>query len=154
MCFGFYSIVQQSCEDTTLDNIILAAQQRDPHHIMSDLISLRQDDGTFIISNKSSYSQCRFGINQGTSLLRAKLKPARVLYNTLSAEMTLNGTHWIIDVRGEVESCPGKCMFFSYFTVQIIISPTHNILSGYIEITPSVDPLYNIVSSTPPKTLN
>ena len=108
MCFGFYSIVQQSCEDTTLDNIILAAQQRDPHHIMSDLISLRQDDGTFIISNKSSYSQCRFGINQGTSLLRAKLKPARVLYNTLSAEMTLNGTHWIIDVRGEVESCPGK----------------------------------------------
>lgn len=82
---------------------------------MSDLMSLRQDDGTFIISNKSGYSQCRFGINHGTSLLRAILQPARVKYDTLSAEMALNGTHWIIDVRGEVESCPGNFVMFQMF---------------------------------------
>jgi len=100
----FFSLeVQNSCEEVSLEDIVVGKDLQDPNDIVNDLVPVNLRNGTFLISNKTS-SKAKVGINRGASILNAIFDPTSV---EVRARLTNNGTHWLVYVDGEVESCPG-----------------------------------------------
>lgn len=79
----------------------------DIYNVSTNLIAMYNGNSTYLISNRPK-AILKIKLNDNMSLLRAVHKPTQVFYDTLSANMTMNGTHWIIVMKGEVEKCPGR----------------------------------------------
>ncbi|KAL4219870.1 hypothetical protein ACF0H5_020281 [Mactra antiquata] len=96
----------KGCGDNTPDWESVVTSRNEFFEKSDDLVSIYQGDSTYLVSNKSK-AKLRIGLNGDTSLLKAVLSPTKVIYDTLQADMSMNGTHWILLVKGETVSCPG-----------------------------------------------
>lgn len=98
---------KQKCSDSTTawENVVTGWND-DIYNVSNNLIAMYHGNSTFLISNRPK-AILKIKLNDNMSLLRAVHNPTKVLKGTLSANMTMNGTHWIIVIHGEVEQCPG-----------------------------------------------
>lgn len=98
---------QRSCSDSpdSWENVI-TRRREDIFNVTDDLMSTFQGNFTYLVFHKSK-AMLRIRLNENISLLKAVLNPTDVKYETLSAVMSMNGTHWIVLLQGEVTNCPG-----------------------------------------------
>ncbi|XP_053403345.1 uncharacterized protein LOC123555179 isoform X2 [Mercenaria mercenaria] len=98
---------KEKCSDSTMkwENVV-TGRSDDICNISKNLIASYEGNSTYLIFDRQK-AILKIKLNENISLLKAVRKPTKVFNDTLSANMTMNGTHWIIVMAGEVEDCPG-----------------------------------------------
>ena len=85
----------------------MTGRSDDIYNTSNDYIAMFHEKYTYLVNDRSKAAILKIKLNEKMSLLKAVRKPTKVYYDTLSANMTMNGTHWIIRMTGQVEDCPG-----------------------------------------------
>ena len=122
----YYFTGKEKCSDSTENwEDVVTGRSDDIYNTSNDYIAMFHEKYTYLVNDRSKAAILKIKLNEKMSLLKAVRKPTKVYYDTLSANMTMNGTHWIIRMTGQVEDCPG--LFKSVFVLF-----SFNILSFFI----------------------
>ncbi|XP_060585088.1 uncharacterized protein LOC132741026 [Ruditapes philippinarum] len=99
---------KEKCSDSTVTwEDVVTGRSNDIYNTSTDYIAMFHQQYTYLVNDRSKAAILRIKLNEKMSLLKAVRKPTKVFYESLSANMTMNGTHWIIIMTGKVEDCPG-----------------------------------------------
>ena len=102
------SFAKHSCEDEVLDNLMMAKGLDEPFEKYPGLVEFQNNNYTYaMMSSTTDLPIARILVQRHKSLLESLFPLARLEFENLRGNITHNSTHWIMNVKGTVENCPG-----------------------------------------------
>ena len=81
----------------------------EPFEKYPGLVEFQHDNYTYaMMSSTTDLPIARILVQRHKSLLESLFPLARLEFENLRGNITHNSTHWIMNVKGTVENCPGK----------------------------------------------
>ncbi|CAC5405501.1 unnamed protein product [Mytilus coruscus] len=103
------SFAQHSCEDEVLDNLMMAKGIDEPFDQYPGLVEFFNDNHSYAVSSEgtSDLPSIRIVVDRHKSLLESLFPMAKLVFNHLHGNITHNSTHWVMNVTGKIQECPG-----------------------------------------------
>ena len=104
----FIILGSRKCDaEVVKDTVIATVNDGLYRPLNKELVSIFMDNGSYLITNRSSEANVKFKLLKTTSILKAFYPPSKLKLNTLAGNLTYNKTHWVVMVEGELDTCPG-----------------------------------------------
>ncbi|GFN75809.1 delta-like protein 2 [Plakobranchus ocellatus] len=99
---------QQECSVPKLADMLFTSNMENPYIERSGFEATADDMSLpFTVRNKKMAPVVLATLDRDTSILQNLFQPARVLEESFRGDVTHNGSHWVVEVSGEVDVCPG-----------------------------------------------
>ncbi|KAL5005489.1 hypothetical protein ScPMuIL_018945 [Solemya velum] len=138
-----YQFGNQSCDDEILKDVVIATELEGPYDENTELLALQLGDRNYAVTNKSIAPHIRIWIEKDQSILKNLYPDTRLLEDSFLGNMDHNSTHWIVNVSGELQSCPGRLRV----NVSEIGYPFHPVF--HYEIVVTCPPVFNLSFGIP-----
>ncbi|RUS83973.1 hypothetical protein EGW08_008279 [Elysia chlorotica] len=98
----------QECAMPEMEDMLFTSNMENPYIRRSDLEAHADNRSLpFIIKSKSSLPVVMATVSRDTAILQKIYSPVRLLEESFRGDVVHNGSHWVVDISGETDSCPG-----------------------------------------------
>lgn len=91
-----------------MNDVVIATEFDGPYDENTELFALQLGDKSYAVTNKSATPYIRIWINKDQSILKNLYPDSRLLEESFLGNLDHNSTHWVVNVSGELQSCPGN----------------------------------------------
>ncbi|GFR92591.1 delta-like protein 2 [Elysia marginata] len=98
----------QECSLPKLDDMLFTSEMENPYNRRRNLEAYVENNSLpYFMKSKETPPVVMATVSQDTAILRRLYVPVRLREESFRGDVTHNGSHWVIEISGEVTSCPG-----------------------------------------------